>query len=147
MRKFICILGILVGIAVTALSVTKCIDCSVYSYGSGDYDYASISEIKEYYGGDAYTGIQNAVIESAEASAITARNVSELGYNSSRFFSDANFVLNAILAFGGLSMFFISVYKLSDLAAEKRKAKKALQELNYNIMPVRQEQQAETYNL
>lgn len=85
LRKVIAVLGILLGLASAILGI------SIYGMYDGSYEWS------ETYGGDAYTGIQNAAAQ-------TANNVEALA-------DIANTGFGSILLIGGLGIILISVEK------------------------------------
>ena len=121
MKKIICIIGIIVGIFVTYLGISYEPYNYVDYFGSDLY----VNEQKKTYGGDAYTGIQNAAVESALASAETANNINALGETVSKGFNKTLNEINKIncllLAFAGFSMVLISSYKLTDCFSKSKK--------------------------
>lgn len=112
MKVFVCIVGIVVGLALAVFGCV-CVFDNYISYGWGEY------EDEEIYGGDAYTGIQN-------AAATTANNVSSLIDLNSDGFREI-FKLIGVLVFAtGIGFALVSTYKLADDVGKKRKNKKAL---------------------
>lgn len=89
MKKVLAICLIVIGVVAIALGVVSFLKTSENNYAS----YAS----KETYGGDAYTGIQN-------AAATTANNVRALNYNLESMHNSIMFGFGSILVVAGLAL-------------------------------------------
>ena len=119
MKKLACILGMLIGIAVTAWSIVYYLDMGEAHFPVGD-GYSTEIEYKTY-GGDAYTDIQNAIVTSIHASDNIEQDVERIGYKMECRLADIQKQLVTIPALVGVSMFLISLYKLSDCTDKKGK--------------------------
>lgn len=89
MKKVLAICLIVIGVVAIALGVVSFLKTSENNYAS----YAR----KETYGGDAYTGIQN-------AAATTANNVQALNYNLESMHNSIMFGFGSILVVAGLAL-------------------------------------------
>lgn len=82
---------LVIAIMLMAIGIFSCI------YGTSSIDYYGVYESPEIYGGDAYTGIQN-------AATTTANNINELGDTISNCFKGLYLVIGATIFTCGVSL-------------------------------------------
>lgn len=90
----------------------------------------------EYYGGDAYTGIQNATVDSAN-------NIAEMGDILKNYIYDFSFTMGGLLLVFGLLLIMVSTYQLikticSPIVLDKQYVESIMDEVmssNYDVVP------------